>query len=220
MLSEVGCNSTRRARRLRLSLWQAATIREYCEAPSKRLKAVPGGPYFEAKWITLTHRRAGDFARVEMGRHRSARSSRRSSTTSTRFLSLTRPCGKGPLGSIASRTLRPPLRSFRSLRGRRGAACLSRAPWEVCHLQCPEVCHFRCPLTGGRGPQSTSFLRLLRKAPDLDPFCEQDCDGIVLLRNRMLLRRLILVRSSTADSPLACSPSLVPAIQVPQTEHH
>ena len=43
----------------------------------------------------------------------------------------------------------PPLRSLRSLRGSRGAACLSRAPAEVCHFQCPEVCHFRCPLTAG-----------------------------------------------------------------------
>lgn len=47
MLSAVGGNSMKGATRLRQSLWQAATIREYSEASSERLKSVPGGPYIE-----------------------------------------------------------------------------------------------------------------------------------------------------------------------------
>lgn len=47
MLGGVGGSSMKGARRLRLSLWQVATIREYLEASSERLKSVPGGPYVD-----------------------------------------------------------------------------------------------------------------------------------------------------------------------------
>lgn len=58
----------------------------------------------------------------------------------------------------------------------------------------------------GRGTQSRSFLLRLRRASNLHPFCEQDCRGILLHRIRMLLRRPMVVRLSTADSPVAYSP--------------